>query len=109
MYSAHNVKKNILAERIIRILKNKICKFMTSMLKRMCIDKLADIVNEYSNTYHNKIKMKPVDVKSRTYIDFNKEMNKEGPKLEVGDHVRISKYKTFLQKVTLHIGQKKFL
>ena len=48
--------------------------------------------------------MKPVDVKSSTYIDFNKEKNKEDPKFEVGNHVRISKYKTFLQKVALQVG-----
>ena len=30
-----------------------------------------DIINKYSNTYHRTIKMKPVDVKSSTYIDFN--------------------------------------
>ena len=42
--------------------------------------------------------MKPVDVKSSTYIDFDKENNKEDPKFEVDDHVRISKYKNFLGK-----------
>ena len=36
------------------------------------IDKLDDIVGEYSNTYHRTIKMKPVDVKYNTYIDFEK-------------------------------------
>ena len=42
--------------------------------------------------------MKPVDVKSSTYIDFNKQNNKEDPKFEVGDHVRISKYKNIFAK-----------
>ena len=37
--------------------------------------------------------MKSVNVKPSTYIDFDKEDNKEGPKLKVGDTVRISKYK----------------
>ena len=31
--------------------------------KNIYIDKLDDIVNEYNNTYHRSIKMKPVDVK----------------------------------------------
>ena len=54
--------------------------------------------------------MKPVDVKSRTYIYFNKENNKEDPKLKVGDHVRISKnIKISLQKAMCHIGLKKCL
>ena len=34
--------------------------------------------------------MKPVDIKQRIYIDFNKENNKEGPELKVVVHVRIS-------------------
>ena len=52
--------------------------------------------------------MKPVDVKLSIYIDFSKE-NKEGPKFKIGDHVRISKYKTFLQKPMFQIDLKKFL
>ena len=42
--------------------------------------------------------MKPIDVKPRMFIDFNKENNKESPKLKVGDHVRISKYKNIFAK-----------
>ena len=40
----------------------------------MYIDKLGDIVNKYNDTYHSPIKMKPVDVKSSTYIDSSKEI-----------------------------------
>ena len=53
------------------------------------IDKLDDIVGQYSNTYHRTIKMKPVDVKYNTYIDFKKEINDKGPEFKVGDLVRI--------------------
>ena len=42
---------------------------MTSISKNMYIHKLDDIVNEYNNTYHKTIKMKPADVKDNTYID----------------------------------------
>ena len=42
--------------------------------------------------------MKPVDVKSSICIDFNKENDKEDPKSEVGDHVRISKYENIFAK-----------
>ena len=34
----------------------------------MYIDKLDDIVDEYNNTYHRIIKMKPVDVKDNKHI-----------------------------------------
>ena len=36
-------------------------------------------------------KMKLVDVNSSIYVDFNEENGKEGPKLKLGDHVRLSK------------------
>ena len=47
--------------------------------KNMYIDKLDDIVNKYNNTYHNAIKMKPIDVKSSTYINSSAEINNEDP------------------------------
>ena len=53
--------------------------------------------------------MKPADVKPSIYIDFNKEVNKESPKFKVGDYVRKSKYKYFLQNAMFEIGLKKFL
>ena len=64
----------------------------------MYIDKLDDIVNKYNNTYHRKIKMKPVNVKLSMYIELNKEKNKESPKFEIRDNIRISKYKNIFSK-----------
>ena len=98
MYSTYNDGKLVIAERFIRTLKNKIYKHMTSISKNVYIDKLDDIVNKYSNTYHTAIKMKPTDVKDNTYINIDKEVNDEDPKFKVGDHVRISKYKNILAK-----------
>ena len=43
--------------------------------------------------------MKPIDVKNNTYIDFGKENNNKDPKFQVGDHIRISKYKNISVKV----------
>ena len=98
MYSIHNEGKPVVAERFIRTLKTKTYKYMTSISKNVYIDKLDDIVDEYNNTYHRTIKMKPVDVKDNTYIDFKKEVNDKDPKFKVGDHVRISKYKNIFAK-----------
>ena len=64
----------------------------------MYIDKFDDIVHEYNNTYHRTIKMKPIDVKDKTYINIDKEVNDNDPNFEVGDHVRISKYKNIFAK-----------
>ena len=71
---------------------------MTSILKNIYIDKLDDIADEYNNTYHRSIKMKPIDVKSNTHIDLKKKSNNKNPKFKVGDHVRISKYKNIFAK-----------
>ena len=109
MYSTHNEGKSAVAETFIRTLKSKIYKYMTSVSRNVYIDKLDDIVNEYNNTYHTTIKMKPIDVKGNTYINTDKEINNKDAKFKVGDRVRISKYKTFLLKATLQIDLKKYL
>ena len=98
MYSIHNERKSVAAERFIRILKTKIYKYMTSVSKNVHIDKLDDIVSEYNNTYHRTIKMKLVDVNDNTYIDFKKEVNDKDPEFKVGDHVKISEYKNIFAK-----------
>ena len=71
---------------------------MTSVSKNVYIYELDDLVNEYNNTYHRTIKMKPVDVKDNTSIDFEKEVNNKNPKFKTGDQVRISKYKNIFAK-----------
>ena len=65
VHSTHNEGKSVVAERFIRNVENKIYKYMTSILKNEYINRLDDIVNEYSNTYYTTIKMKPINVKSR--------------------------------------------
>ena len=64
----------------------------------MYIDKLDDIINEYNNTYHSTIKMKPVDVKSSTNIYSSNKINDKDPKFKIGDIVRLSKYKNIFAK-----------
>ena len=71
---------------------------MSSIPTNVYIYKLYDIVKEYNNTYHRTIKMKPIDVKDNTYIDFEKKVNEKDPKFKVGDYVRISKYKNIFAK-----------
>ena len=95
MYLIHNEGKSVVPERFITTLKNKIYKYMTAILKNVHIDKLYDLVDEYNNAYHGTIKMKLIDVKDNTYIDFEKEVNDKDSKFKVGDHVRISKYKNY--------------
>ena len=94
MYSKHNEGKSVISERFIKTLKTKICKYMTSVSKNVHINKLDDLVNQYSNTYHRTIKMNSVDAKHNTYIDsMELRSNDKDPKFnpKVGDRVRISK------------------
>ena len=98
MYSTHNEGKSVVAKMFIGTLKSKIYKYMTSISKNVYINKLDDIVDEYNNTYHTTIKMKPIDVKDNTYINADKEINNKDPKFKVGDYVRISKYKNIFAK-----------
>ena len=68
MYSTHNEEISVVTERFIRTLKNKIYKYMTSVSKNVYINKLADIVNKYSNTYHGTIKMKPIHISTKKFL-----------------------------------------
>ena len=107
--STHNKGKSVVAERFIRTLKNKIYKHMASVSESLYIDKLDDIINEYNNTYHKTTKMNPIDVKANAYIDSIKKDDGKHPQFQVGNHVRISKYKNILLKDTFQIRLKKFL
>ena len=62
---------------------------MTSVSENVYSDKLHNKVNKQNNTYCSIIKVKPVDVKSSTYIDFIKENNEKDLKLKICDIVRI--------------------
>ena len=98
MYLTYNKGKYVVAKRFIRTLKSKIFKLMTAVSKNVYFDVLDDIVNKYNNTVHKTIKMKPIDVASDSYAEYNEDSNKKDPKLKVGDHIRISKYKNIFAK-----------
>ena len=109
MYPTYNVGNSVVAERLMRTLKNKVYKYMTSISKNVYIDKLDDIVDKHNNTYQSTIKMKPVDVKSSTYIDFDQEKIRKFRNLKLVIMLKYQNIKTFLQKVTFQIGLKRFL
>ena len=99
MYSTYNEGKSVAAERFIRTLKNKLYKHMTATGKKVYYDVLGDVVNQYNNTKHSTLKMKPIDVKDgnnkRVYID---EHNEKDSRFKVGDRVGISKFKNIFAK-----------
>ena len=99
MYSTYNEGKSVVAERFIRTLKNKLYKHMTATGKNVYYDVLDDIVNEYNNTKHSTIKMKPIDVgnnNKRVCID---EHNEKRSRFKVGDRIaRISRFKNIFAR-----------
>ena len=105
MYSTNNKGESVIAERFIKTLKNKINKYIVSISENVYIDKLDDIVNKLNNIYDRTLKMMPINVKSSTYIDFDRENNKESPKLVIMlEHQNI---KNVFAKDYTQIGLKK--
>ena len=82
MYSTYNEGKSVVAERFIRTLKNKIYKHMTAVSKNVYFNVLDDIVDEYNNIYHRTIKMKPIDVKSDSFAEYNEQFNERDPRFK---------------------------
>ena len=97
MYSTYNEGKSVVAERFIRTLKNKLYKHMMATDKNVYYDVLDDVINEYNNTKHNTIKMKPKDVKNDKRVYIN-EHNEKDSRFKIGDRVRISKFKNIFAK-----------
>ena len=91
MYWTYSEGKSVVAERFIKTLKNKFFKHMIAISKNVYFDVLDDIVNKYNNTVHRSIKMKPIDVTSDSYAEYNEDSNVAKPKFKTGDHVKISK------------------
>ena len=98
MYSTYSEEKSVVAERFIRTLKNKIFKYMTAVSKNVYFDALDDIVDKYNNLVNRTIKIKPTDVTSNAYAEYNENTNEKDPKFKVADLVRISKYKKIFAK-----------
>ena len=82
---------------------------MTTLSKNVYFDVLYNIVNKYNGTVHRTIKMKPTDVTSDSYVEYNEGSNLTKPKFKVCDHLGFYYLKTFLLKDTLKVSQKKFL
>ena len=108
IYATYNEQKPVIAERLIRTLKNKFYEYMTSVSKNVHIDKLDDIISKYNNTYHRTITINPADVKSNTYSNTGKKINNKDPKSKVDDHIRILKQKYFCKKLCSKLVQRSF-
>ena len=82
---------------------------MAVVSKNVYFDLLDDIVDKYNNAVHRSIKIKPVDVTSDSYAEYNEDSNKKDPKFKVVDHVKISKYKNIFAKGYTHWSEEYFV
>ena len=110
IYSTYNEEKSVVAEKFIRTLKNKIYNHATAVSKNVYFNIFNDVVDNYNNTYHRTIKMKPSDVRSDSCTEYSVDYNEKDPKFKVGYHVRISKYKnTFAKGYTPNWSEEVFV
>ena len=108
MYSTYNQGKSVMAERFIKTFKNKMWKHVTAVSKNVYFHVTDDINDEY-NTFHKTIKMKPVDVKSNSYAEYNENSKEKIRNLRLVIMLEYQNTKTFLQQVILQIRLKMFL
>ena len=102
MYSIHNKGKYVVAERFIRTLNTKFCKYVNSMSKNVYIDKLDDTVITHTT---EQLRWNLLMLKIIHILIYKKKVNDRGSKFKVGDQ----NTKIFLLKDTHQIGLKKFL
>ena len=102
LFSTENEEKSCVIERFYRTIKKKIFKYLSANNTRKFIDVLDLLVDQYNNTIYLSIKMTPKEASRKEnenkvwrnlYPEFvGKTL---APKFSIGDHVRITKEKTF--------------
>ena len=84
----------VIAERLIRTLKEKIYKYMTFHRTKRFIDDFPDIIQGYNNSIHSRSKFKPVDVNETNQREVYRNLFKTRTphyksRIQIGDRVRI--------------------
>ena len=106
IYSTENEEKSSVIERWNRTMKEKMFKYFTANQTKKYIAILPTLVNNYNNTYHNSIKMKPTEgslkknenkVRDNLYEETTF-FARAKPKFKLFDRVRITKKKLFFEK-----------
>lgn len=102
-YVVYSEKKASIVERVNRTLKTMMWKEFSAQGSYEWLDLLKKIVNVYNNRKHRTIGMKPSEVKKKheKYLldtAFNRIKITQKPKYNVGDHVRISKFRGVFDK-----------
>ena len=105
-FSTFSDKKASIIERFNRTLKSRMWKYFTANETRKWIDIVQQLVNDYNNSFHNTIKMSPVEASKldNTTTVWNHmygaylSAKYNVPKYKLGQTVRITKYKSIFDK-----------
>jgi len=104
IYTTQNEEKSSVIERFNRTLKEKMFKYFTAYNTHKYYDVIDIMMKDYNNTFHNTIKMTPVEGSKKEnekeiYEKVFAELpNKDKPNYKLGDRVRITKYKNKFKK-----------
>ena len=104
-YHTHNrdIKCSI-CERYNRTILNKIYKNSSLNNNTIWINDLDKLTNEYNNSYHRSIKMKPILASIKSNEDvvrnilYNLKITNKNPKFKINDKVRVSLLKNTFEK-----------
>ena len=104
-FATENEFKAQIVERFNRTLKGKMYKYFTANNTRQWVNILPDLVENYNSSYHRSIKMTPNEAskksnerKARDNLDMYSYPVQKRPAFNLGDTVRISKYKGKFKK-----------
>ena len=105
-----------ICERYNRTILNKIYKNFTLNNNTIWINDLNKLTNEYNNSYHRSIKMKPIDASKKSNENnvrnnlYNFKYTNKKPKFSIEDRVRVSLLKnTFEKSYTSNWSQEIFI
>lgn len=106
LFSVYSEKKAALVERFNRTLKEKMYRAFTHRGNYRWYDILPQLVDSYNNSYHRGLKHIPAkvndynetDIWLKQYADLSSGGGGKKAKYKIGDHVRITKYKTVFSK-----------
>lgn len=106
LFTTNSERKASVVERLNRTMKSIMFKYFTKHNTRKYIDILPDLVHRYNNSYHQSIKMRPIEVNKANvplvWINlYEKRLTtavQSKNELKAGDYVRISIEKQPFQK-----------
>lgn len=104
-FTTNSEFKAQVVERVNRTLKTRMWRYFTEKGHKKWIDVLQDLVHNYNTSFHRSIGMTPAEAslkKNEDVVRYNlygqNDQDHRNPKFEVGDSVRIAKWKSPFSK-----------